>query len=146
MRKKDHKSQLPTDACVERDRLFRELLSDQLPKTISALKDFEQSLQNLERLKGGRARGQRTKLHAAILSEDVAVDLVKRRRNDLKERGIPPYDALEQACREIAPLFCVGPGTLQDWLRGVRRRERDRPIERRGFRRRRAKQQKSKID
>jgi len=88
-----------------------------------------------------RKRGERGKLAGAILIEDIAVEELRERKAFYK----PHYDragsARSQALVEVASMFGIISDTLEDWDRGVRRKERRKPIEERSFRRRKQKKQ-----
>ena|SRR6185503_8604325 len=84
-----------------------------------------------------RSRGQRTKLPGGQALERCAVALTKRRRDELKAQGIRPGVAWEDAKDEIARMLGVGPTTIQSWYDGVQRREREKPLDQRAFRRKR---------
>lgn len=71
-----------------------------------------------------RRRGDRSKLNGAVLVEEVAVDLVKWRRRQLRREGLAWDEAWEQALGEVALKFNVSASTLEDWYKGKSRRVR----------------------
>lgn len=83
---------------------------------------------------GKRKRGERGKLSGMIAFEELAVECLKTRKDRLKTLGVPTAEAWTQAAAEIGNACKLSPETLMDWYRGVRRRERGKPIETRTYR------------
>jgi hypothetical protein len=94
------------------------------------MRDWDNALANITE----RRRGQRTKLQGSQLVEEEAVELVKRLKDILKQDGHSTFDAWEKAREQVATIIGVSPATLEDWQRGVNKRQRNRPIEKRRYR------------
>jgi hypothetical protein len=111
-------------ARMDEQRRYIEAIFDLLPRLKANAESFDAAITKLLAVTRSRKRGQRGKLHGARSQEDVALHLAKWRRNQLRAEGMPAWDAWDKAKREIAPLFHVTPGTMQEWYNGVNRRYR----------------------
>ena len=103
---------------------YSKLLFEWLPDAVATSKEFDASIAEGQK----RKRGERGKLHGSVLLEQMAVDLVRARKDHLKEEGLAAVDAWAQAYREVAKGLRVRPSTIESWYRGVQRRERAVPL------------------
>lgn len=99
---------------------FVEALFEKLPGFKRSSEEWDATVAKLLQ----RKRGDRSKLNGAALVEEVAVDLAKWRRRQLRKDGLAWDDAWEQASREVAAELGLSPSTLQDWYKGKSRRQR----------------------
>jgi hypothetical protein len=118
---------------------YFDVLFEKLPALKQYMKQFDDSAGRIFK----RHRGDRTKLNGGVILEEVAVDWVKIRKKQLREDGIFTFDAETKARQEIAKVLGVSPATLEDWYRGVQRRERRKPSDQRRHSRRKQKRDQS---
>jgi hypothetical protein len=101
---------------------FVEALFEKMPNFRGTSAEWDATLAKLRK----RKRGDRSKFNGAALVEEVALDLAKWRRRQLRQdRPVLAWDdAWEQALREVAAVIGLSPSTLQDWYKGKSRRKR----------------------
>ena len=111
---------LALTARMEDRTTFVEALFEKLPNFKTTSAEWDATVAKLLQ----RRRGDRSKLNGAALVEEVALDLAKWRRRQLREDGLGWDDAWEKALREVAAVLGLSPSTLQDWYKGKSRRKR----------------------
>ncbi len=124
------------DRLAATDRLFH------LGDVIRGMQDWDGALATHAK----RKRGQKAKLQGGQAVEEEAVNVMKRLKDLLKQDGWPTFEAWEKARQQVAEVINVKPATLEDWQRGVNKRQRHMPIEKRRHRRRVAKSGTGKRD
>ena len=120
-------------ARMEDREAFVEALFEKLPGFRRTSAEWDATLAKLRK----RKRGDRSKLHGAALVEEVALNLAKWRRRQLREDGLARDkdglvrdNAWECALKEVAVELGLSASTLEDWYRGVSRRNRKKKRER----------------
>ncbi|HWY16498.1 MAG TPA: hypothetical protein VNX86_15290 [Rhizomicrobium sp.] len=85
-----------------------------------------------------RGRGRPPKVLGDVLVERVAVAVFMQIRQELRRRRMRASIAEDEALAKVAALIGGGvkPSTIANWVRGVNKRERRKPIDERSFRRR----------
>ena len=116
----EEKTLLALAARMEDHMAFIEALFEKMPNFKRTSAEWDATVAKLLQ----RRRGDRSKLHGAALVEEVALDLAKWRRRQLRKEGLAWDDAWEQALREVATELGLSPSTLQDWYKGKSRRKR----------------------
>ena len=116
----EEKALLALAARMEDRMAYTEALFEKMPNFETTSAEWDATLAKLLR----RERGDRSKLHGAALVEEVALDLAKWRRRQLREDGLAWDDAWEQALQEVAAKLGLSPSTLHDWYKGKSRRKR----------------------
>jgi transcriptional regulator with XRE-family HTH domain len=99
---------------------FAYTIAERVPRSRAVMSAWDEVLARAVK----RKRGDRTKLQGSRFLEDLAIHLVRQRARLLKADGVEAYKRTKQARKEVAAAFGIGPGTLEDWERGKRRRRR----------------------
>lgn len=113
-------------ARMEDREAFVEALFEKLPGFQRTSVKWDATLAKLRK----RKRGDRSKLHGAAMVEEVALNLAKWRRRQLREDDLARDVAWQRALKEVAAVLGLSASTLEDWYRGVSRRNRKKKRER----------------
>lgn len=120
MTPEEEKALLVLAARMEDEMAFIQTLSEKLPNFKTRSAKWDATITKLLQ----RRRGDRSKLSGAALVEEVALDLAKWRRRQLREESLAWDDAWEHALREVAAELNLSASTIADWYKGKSRRKR----------------------